>query len=53
MSEFREYHPIKEDERFRFEDKVQLKRLLKTKKLTERQREALRRLLFEYDYACD
>lgn len=53
MSRFREWEPLKQDNTFRFEDRMVLERLLKCKKLTERQREAIRRLLANFDYTRD
>lgn len=53
MSQFREWEPLKEDNTFRWEDRQVIDRLLRSKKLTERQREALRRLLANFDYMGD
>ena len=53
MSQFREYEPKPAKDDFRFEDSLVIERLLKSKKLTDRQREALRRLLASYNYMCD
>lgn len=53
MSQFREWEPPKKDNTFRWEDRQVIDRLLKAKKLTERQREALRRLLANFDYMRD
>ncbi len=54
MSQFRdEWAPKPQKDEFRFEDRMQIEKLLKCKKLTDRQREALRRLLASYDYALD
>lgn len=50
MSKFREYTPKPSGDEFRFEDWKQIKNLLDGKKLTEKQREALRRLLASYEY---
>ena len=53
MSQFREWQPLKNDNEFRLEDRMQIERLLKGKKLTDKQREAIRRLLATYDYSRD
>ena len=53
MSQFREWEPLKQDNKFRWEDRMQIERLLKGKKLTDKQREAIRRLLANFDYAYD
>ena len=53
MSQYRERQPLKKDNEFRFEDRMQIERLLKGKKLTYKQREAIRRLLATYDYSRD
>lgn len=53
MSQFREWQPLKKDNEFRLEDRMQIERLLKGKKLTDKQREAIRRLLATYDYSRD
>ena len=53
MSQFREWKPLKKDNEFRLEDRMQIERLLKGKKLTDKQREAIRRLLATYDYQRD
>ena len=53
MSQFREWAPKPKDDDFRFEDRRQIEKLLEGKKLTDKQREALRRLLASYDYAMD
>ena len=53
MSQFREWEPLKDENRFRWEDRMQIERLLKGKKLTDKQREAIRRLLASYDYMRD
>lgn len=45
MSKFRESAPKPAEDDFRFEDGLIIERLLKSKKLTDKQREALRRLL--------
>ena len=53
MIQFREWQPLKKDNEFRLEDRMQIERLLKGKKLTDKQREAIRRLLATYDYSRD
>ena len=53
MSQFREGQPLSKDNEFRWEDRMQIKRLLEGKKLTDKQREAIRRLLATYDYSRD
>lgn len=53
MSQFREWQPLKKENEFRWEDRMQIERLLKGKKLTDKQREAIRRLLATYDYSRD
>lgn len=53
MSQFREWAPKPKENEFRFEDRMQIERLLDGKKLTDKQREALRRLLASYDYMRD
>lgn len=53
MSKFREWEPLKNESVFRFEDRLVIERLLKSKKLTDKQREAIRRLLANFDYARD
>lgn len=53
MSQFREWTPKPETDEFRFEDCKHIEKLLNGKKLTDKQREALRRLLASYDYALD
>ena len=53
MSQFRDWEPLKNDDTFRFEDRLVIERLLKSKKLTDKQREAIRRLLANFDYARD
>lgn len=51
MSQFREWQPLKKENEFRWEDRMQIERLLEGKKLTDKQREAIRRLLATYDYS--
>lgn len=51
MSKFRDYKPIKKENEFCWEDRQTILKLLNTKKLTDKQREAIRRLLATYDYA--
>lgn len=53
MSRFREWEPLKNENTFRFEDRKVIDRLLSTKKLTDKQREAIRRLLVNFDYMSD
>ena len=53
MSQFREWEPQKQESKFRFEDSLIIQRLLKTKKLTEKQKEALRRLYETYNYMTE
>ena len=53
MSQFREWAPKPKENEFRFEDRMQIEKLLKGKKLTDKQREAIRRLLASHDYALD
>ena len=53
MSKFRECKPQKEDKKFRFEDQIVIEKLLETNKLTEKQKDALRRLLTTYNYMVD
>lgn len=53
MSQFREWAPKPKENEFRFEDRMQIEKLLEGKKLTDKQREALRRLLASHDYALD
>ena len=53
MSQFRDWQPLKKENEFRWEDRMQIERLLKGKKLTDKQREAIRRLLATYDYSRD
>lgn len=53
MSQFREYKPKSANDDFRFEDGLIIERLLKSKKLTDKQREALRRLLASYNHMRD
>lgn len=53
MSQFRDWQPLKKENEFRWEDRMQIERLLKGKKLTDKQREAIRRLLATYDYSKD
>lgn len=53
MSQFREWTPKPKNDEFRFEDRKHIEKLLNGKKLTDKQREALRRLLASYDYALD
>lgn len=53
MSQFREWTPLEQKDTFRFEDRRVLDRLLDSKKLTDKQRDALRRLLANFDYIRD
>lgn len=53
MSQYRENAPKPAKDEFRFEDGLIIERLLKSKKLTDKQREALRRLLASYKYMRD
>lgn len=53
MSKFREWEPQREDKKFRFEDRIVIEKLLETNKLTERQKDALGRLLAAYNYVID
>ena len=47
------WEPKPAQDEVRFEDRVQIDKLLKSKKLTDKQREALRRLLASYIYCID
>lgn len=47
------WKPKPAQDEFRFEDRVQIDKLLKSKKLTDKQREALRRLLASYLYCIN
>ena len=53
MSRFRDYQPQSQDSIFRAEDRKYIKQLLEGKKLTDKQREALRRLYASYNYTQD
>ena len=53
MSEFREYEPLKESDMVTFKDLLIISRLLTTKKLSDKQREAIRRLVATYHYMTD
>lgn len=53
MSKFREHQPNPKDSQFRFEDRKHIEKLLNGKKLTDKQHDALRRLLASYDYMRD
>lgn len=53
MSQYREWKPLSRDDEFRWEDRMQIERLLEGKKLTDKQREAIRRLLATYNYLRD
>ena len=53
MSQFRDWKPLKKENEFRWDDRMQIERLLKGKKLTDKQSEAIRRLLATYDYSRD
>lgn len=53
MSKFREWEPLKNEIVFRFEDRLIIERLLESKKLTDKQREAIHRLLANFDYVRD
>lgn len=53
MSQFREWEPLRTENSFRFEDRMVIDKLSQSKKLTDRQREALRRLLANFDYVRD
>lgn len=53
MSQFRGWASKPKENEFRFEDRMQIEKLLDGKKLTDKQREALRRLLASYDYMRD
>lgn len=53
MSNFREWKPNPKDNEFRFEHRKYIEQLLNGKKLTDNQKDALRRLLATYDYARD
>lgn len=53
MSQFKGWAPKPKENEFRFEDRMQIEKLLDGKKLTDKQREALRRLLASYDYMRD
>ena len=49
--DFGDYAPLKKENEFRWEDRITIEKLLLTNKLTEKQREAIRRLLATYDCA--
>ena len=51
MSNFRDYEPMAKNDEFRWEDRKIIDKLLDMKKLTDKQRDAIRRLLATYDYA--
>lgn len=53
MSKFREWEPLKEENTFRVEDSMVIDKLLESKKLTDKQREALRRLVANFNYIRD
>lgn len=53
MSVYREYTPLDEEDRVTVKDEQIIKKLLKTKKLTERQRLAIQRLLRTYNHIMD
>lgn len=53
MSQFREATPQSQDTVFRFEDRKYIEKLIQSKKLTDRQREALKRLYSSYNYMKD
>lgn len=53
VSKFREWEPLKNEIVFRFEDRLIIERLLESKKLTDKQREAIHRLLANFDYVRD
>lgn len=46
-----EHKPLKKENEFRWEDRLVILKLLATKKLTDKQKETIRRLLATYDYA--
>ena len=48
MSRYRENEPIPKEMELEFEDIEQLEKLVETKKLTEKQRLALRKILYFY-----
>ena len=53
MSQFREWEPLKKEDTFRVEDSMVIDKLLESKKLTDKQRDALRRLLASFNYIRD
>lgn len=53
MSVYREDKPLDDEDRFTYEDARIIKKLLAAKKLTERQKLALRRLFRNYNHMID
>ena len=53
MSRYREYEPMKESYEPTADDLYRLEKLLEAKKLTDKQKEALSKLLHFYYYTVD
>ena len=53
MSIYRENEKKDENRNFTFKDSQEIKKLLKSKKLTDKQRIALDHLLYSYNYMTD
>ena len=53
MSVYREYQPLKDEDRFTFEDSLVLDKLRESDKLTEREKLAIQRLYRTYQYMID
>lgn len=53
MSEYREYESLLDEDKFTFKDSKVIRRLLESKKLTERQKLAVQRLYRTYQYMVD
>ena len=53
MSQFRGWEPLKKEDTFRVEDSMVIDKLLESKKLTDKQRDALRRLVANFNYIRD
>lgn len=53
MSQFREWELLKKEDTFRVEDSIVIDKLLDSRKLTDKQRDALRRLVANFNYIQD
>lgn len=53
VSKYREYKPLPDEDKFTFEDSEVIRRLLESKKLTEREKLAVQRLYRTYQYMVD